>query len=70
MVEVDVRIRHEYAVDPVHLCAWPLNQLDALIDTVKKWGVADHDGDLCGQFVVDDTRGAYFELVLAAEGGF
>lgn len=62
---IEVRLYHMGASH--HLADIPLDQIDTVIPTIKRWGVwADQYLDTeetCGQFVHGET-GAYFEVRL------
>jgi hypothetical protein len=70
----DVRIRHEHEARAHHLGDVPLatDALEGVLATIRSWGITAHgyeiEPDLFGQFVIDDT-GAYFEVVVTADGG-
>ena len=71
---MEVRIRRASEGSSKHLTTTSLDKLDAVIPTIKRWGIADIDGDLdgllSGQFWVDETQDtmdggrAYFEVVI------
>lgn len=68
---IEVRIRHEEDADGVRLCMWPANEIDAVVETVNRWGVrvsGDRysDNTAVGSFVYEDGE-AYFEVMLAVE---
>lgn len=67
---MQVRIRYDFELNPTPLCEAPLNMLDDVIPTIKRWGLytgADRDEarteSLSGQIVYDGDE-AYFEVVI------
>jgi hypothetical protein len=63
----EVRIRHATDANSRHLGDVPFSELDTVIPTLHRWGVADYDGmvDFIGQFTYDDqTQTAYFEVIM------
>jgi hypothetical protein len=66
---IEVRMRHVTKAVGVRLCDWPATELDSVIPTIRRWGLADNDpDDLVAQFVVDhETHAAYFEIIFGDE---
>jgi hypothetical protein len=66
---IEVRIRHEYDANAVHLCTWPATELDDVIPTIKSWGLSgigrdlDYDPELTGTLVYS-PQGGYFEVII------
>lgn len=66
---MQVRIRYDYEVESALLCEAPLDRLDDVLPTVKRWGINGDNLSLCGQIAYDDTRReAYFEVIICTEG--
>lgn len=62
---IEVRIRSEQEVKAVHLAEVPFDKIGTVIPTLNDWGIGDHDGELSGQFVLDEELGvAFFEIML------
>lgn len=62
-----VFIRSEHWAEGAFLADVPFDQLDSVIPTILKWGLADaEDDELSGQFVYDaEPRRAYFEILVS-----
>lgn len=69
----EIRIRHELAGRGAVLGDVPLDQIDTVIPTIRRWGLYDADGDvqpgrLSGEFRYDaDEEEAFFEVLIEAE---
>lgn len=68
---IEVRIRHDFEADSVHLCDWPAVDVDRIIPTLGPWGIHTDAGDyqtddLSGQVMVADGR-AFFEVIITTE---
>ena len=74
---MEVRIRRASEGKSKHLTTSSLDKLDAVIPTIKRWGIAggDLDTELTGQIWVDETQDsmdgghAYFEVVINDTAG-
>lgn len=68
MTGVEVRIRHEDALNGVRLCRVDLAEVDDVIPTLQRWGGVQYAGetfdDMTGAFFLDDDHAAYFEVIL------
>ena len=70
---MEIRIRRASEGSSKHLTTTSLDKLDAVIPTIKRWGIADVDSHapIIGQIWVDETQDsmdgggrAYFEVVI------
>ena len=70
---IEVRIRHEYDIDAVHLCTWPSMELDQVIPTIKAWGLRSDDQELdvipeLTGTIIYSSSDSYFEVMIHADG--
>ncbi|WP_353107795.1 hypothetical protein [Gordonia sp. (in: high G+C Gram-positive bacteria)] len=69
----EIRIRHELDLQAPVLGDIPLDQIDTVIPTIKRWGLTGDDGNinpdrLSGVFRYDaEGNEAYFEVMIEAE---
>lgn len=65
---IEIRIRRSWDTTAVHLAdVYNVEEIDAVLRSLKAWGLADADADdVFGQWVVNDDA-AYFEFVIAED---